>query len=158
MPHTAWRKAAREGANVSRRVGHARNCHASPPGRGGLAEEAEKVEEAEKTDCRGKVESSGFRRVSDVAILSLFPAIPSKDIVLHRGHPSRLPFGAQPRRGLDGARPRCVKQAPEMREWQAVRWRRRLEPELSTLPDRNSTLLRQAEKADGVPTWRCVVE
>src|ERR1017187_5599306 len=53
-------------------------------------------------ECRGKVESSAFRIVSDLVILSLLAAIPSTGIVLHRAHPSRLPFGAQPRRGPDG--------------------------------------------------------
>src|ERR1019366_3262785 len=52
--------------------------------------------------CRGKVESSAFRIVSDLVILYLLAAIPSTGIVLHRAHPSRLPFGAQPRSGPDG--------------------------------------------------------
>src|SRR6266478_8700044 len=55
---------------------------------------------------RGKVESSGFRGVNGMVLLNRLPAIPSTNIVLHRGHPSRPPFGAQPRRGLDGTRPR----------------------------------------------------
>src|ERR1022692_633748 len=37
--------------------------------------------------CRGKVESSAFRRVPDLVILLIFSAIPSTNIVLHRGHP-----------------------------------------------------------------------
>ena len=39
------------------------------------------------SECQGKVESSAFRRVSDAVILLLFSAIPSMNIVLHRGHP-----------------------------------------------------------------------
>src|ERR1039457_6200922 len=69
-------------------------------------------------ECRGKVESSAFRIVSDLVILSLLAAIPSTGIVLHRAHPSRLPFGAQPRRGPDGTRSRCGETHSGMREWQ----------------------------------------
>src|ERR1035441_430349 len=68
--------------------------------------------------CRGKVESSAFRIVSDLVILYLLAAIPSTGIVLHRAHPSRLPFGAQPRRGPDGTRSRCGETHSGMREWQ----------------------------------------
>src|ERR1035437_6003349 len=74
-------------------------------------------------EFRGKVESSGFRRLTDLIIFYRFPAIPSTNIVLHRGHPSRLPFGAQPRRGPDGTRPRCEETRSGMREWQPVLWR-----------------------------------
>src|ERR1039457_3026903 len=90
--------------------------------------------------CRGKVESSALRIVTDVIIL-LFSAIPSMNIVLHRGHPSRLPFGAQPRRGHDGTRPRCEKTLSGMREWQVLRWLVVLKAELSTLPDRKLSTL-----------------
>src|ERR1017187_5083933 len=68
--------------------------------------------------CRGKVESSAFRIVSDLVILSLLAAIPSTGIVSQRAHPSRLPFGAQPRRGPDGTRSRCGETHSGMREWQ----------------------------------------
>src|ERR1035437_171899 len=91
-------------------------------------------------ECRGKVESSGFRRLTDVIIFYRFPAIPSTNIVLHRGNPSRLPFGAQPRRGPDGTRPRCEETRSGMREWQALLWLTVLKAELSTLPDRNFLL------------------
>ena len=37
--------------------------------------------------CRGKVETSAFRRVTDLVILFIFSAIPLTNIVLHRGHP-----------------------------------------------------------------------
>jgi hypothetical protein len=33
---------------------------------------------------------------------------PLSPMMSHRVHPSRLPFGAPVRRGLDGARPRCT--------------------------------------------------
>jgi hypothetical protein len=91
-------------------------------------------------NCHGKVESSAFRRVPDASILFIFSAIPSMNIVLHRGHPSRLPFGAQPRRGPDGTRPRCEETRSGMREWQALLWLTVLKAELSTLPDRNFLL------------------
>src|ERR1035438_6680622 len=78
--------------------------------------------------CRGKVESSAFRIVSDLVILLPLAAIPSINIVLHRAHPSRLPFGAQPRRGPDGTRSRCRETHSGMREWQPAlsrpRWNR----------------------------------
>ena len=90
--------------------------------------------------CRGKVESSAFRRVTDLVILFIFSAIPSMNIVLRRGHPSRLPFGAQPRRGPDGTRPRCEETRSGMREWQILSWFAVLKAELSTLPDRNFLL------------------
>src|ERR1035437_556938 len=89
--------------------------------------------------CRGKVESYALRIVTDVITL-LFSAIPSMNIVLHRGHPSRLPFGAQPRRGPDGTWPRCEKTRSGIREWQVLLWLVVLKAELSTLPDRNFLL------------------
>src|SRR5664280_1981267 len=90
--------------------------------------------------CRSKVESFALRIVTDVIILLFFSAIPSMNIVLHRGHPSRLPFGAQPPRGPDGTRPRCEKTRSGMREWPVLLWPVVLKGELSTLADRNFLL------------------
>src|SRR5450759_1879687 len=44
-------------------------------------------QEQDAQGCRGKVESSAFRIVTDLVILFIFSAIPSMNIVLHRGHP-----------------------------------------------------------------------
>ena len=55
--------------------------------------------------CRGKIEMSYLGKVEMSYCPHEKAAIPSINIVLHRGQPSRLPSGAKAG-GLDGARPR----------------------------------------------------
>ena len=50
------------------------------------------TEGRQQSICRSQVESSAFRRVTGIVICLHFPAIPSTGIVLHSGHPSRLPL------------------------------------------------------------------
>src|SRR5665811_2399517 len=57
------------------------------------------------TCCRGKIEMSYLGKVEMSYCPHEKAAIPSINIVLHRGQPSRLPSGAKAG-GLDGARPR----------------------------------------------------
>src|ERR1039457_37844 len=52
--------------------------------------------------CRGKVESSVLRIVTDVIILLFFSAIPSMNIVLHRGHRQGFPSARNPGAALTG--------------------------------------------------------
>jgi len=60
------------------------------------------------------------------------PAIPSTSIVLHRRHPSRLPFGsrrladAHCRSLLTGPVADAKNLFPLRREWQALAWQARL--------------------------------
>src|SRR5450759_3916072 len=56
-------------------------------------------------ECRGKIEMSYLGKVEMSYCPHEKAAIPSINIVLHRGQPSRLPSGAKAG-GLDGARPR----------------------------------------------------
>src|ERR1035441_7788908 len=85
--------------------------------------------------CRGKVESSALRIVTDVIILLFFSAIPSMNIVLHRPPPAKRPLpprpprrpagvprGGHPGRGPEGTRPRCEETRSGMREWQVLLW------------------------------------
>jgi hypothetical protein len=74
-------------------------------------------------DCRSQVESSAFRRVTDIVICLLSLGIPSTVSSCIAATRQDGPFGAQPRRGLDGARPPCREHGPGMREWQALLWR-----------------------------------
>src|SRR5450759_528388 len=62
--------------------------------------------------CRGKIEMSYLSKVEMSYCPHEKAAIPSINIVLHRGQPSRLPSGAKAG-GLDGARPRRDKNSWE---------------------------------------------
>jgi len=84
-----------------------------------------------------------------MVLLNRLPAIPSANIVLHRGHPSRLPFGAQPRRGLDGTRPRREETRSQDEGMAGFVLAPDLKPELSTLPDRNFLFCPDTETAFG---------
>src|ERR1035441_6755502 len=69
-------------------------------------------------ECRGKVESSAFRIVSDLVILSLLAAFPQRALSCIAPTRQGCPSARNPGAALTGPRSRCGETHSGMREWQ----------------------------------------